>query len=106
MPDPRRRWRDRLRRKVVVEVESRAANAKVEEIVNEAGADPERDAAPFFCECSDPGCRARIRITPELWDAIHAIRSDFVVAPGHQSLDVERVVDSFPGYLVVRKHLT
>jgi hypothetical protein len=83
---------------------SRAANDKVEEIVSEAGADPEREPAPFFCECSDADCRRRVRITPQRWDEIHAGPRDFVVTPGHQSLDVERVVESFPGCIVVRKH--
>ncbi len=104
MRDPWRGWRNRLRRrKVAVEVQSRAANDKVEELVGEAGADAERERAPFFCECSDADCRRRIRITPQRWTEIHAHPRDFVVTPGHQSLDVERVVESFPGYLVVRK---
>lgn len=104
MRDGRGGWRDRLRRrKVAVEVEFRAANEKVEELVSDAGADPEREAAPFFCECSDPGCRRRIRITLAQWNEIHENPRDFVVMPGHESLDVERVVESFPGYLVVRK---
>ena len=105
MSEPRRGWADRLRRrKVAVEVDSRAVNEKVEELVTEADADPETQAAPFFCECSDSSCRQRIRITPRRWSEIHQNRRDFIVTPGHQSLDVERVVESYPLYLVVRKH--
>ncbi len=105
MSEPWRGWADRLRRrKVAVEVDSRAVNEKVEELVTEANADLETRAAPFFCECSDATCRQRIRITPQRWSEIHQNRRDFILTPGHQSLDVERVVESFPRYLVVRKH--
>lgn len=99
------RWHPRMlrrRRKVVAEIQTRAVNEKVEELLDDAGAD-RQDPAGFFCECSDPVCPARIEITPARWEALHADRRIFVVVPGHQDREVERVVDSLPGYLVVRK---
>jgi hypothetical protein len=99
--DPRpgsRRWR-----KIRNELRSRGVNEKIESLVensDEVGVD---HAVGFFCECADDGCRDRISISVEQYGRIHDRRDDFIVRPGHQALEVERVVESEPGYLIVRK---
>lgn len=92
----------RRRRKIVAEVQARAINEKVDELLDESGADARADAR-FFCECSNPSCSTRIELTPERWEAVHEDRRAFVIAPAHVDHEVDRVVDSLPGYLVVRK---
>jgi hypothetical protein len=58
---------------------------------------------PFLCECSDPSCRTVLRIRwPEYAD-IHEHPYRYVVAPGHELLEVEQLVAERGGYSVVEK---
>jgi catechol 2,3-dioxygenase-like lactoylglutathione lyase family enzyme len=96
-----RAWR---RRKVRNEVLARGLNEKLESLVEQAEPEPVgHHAVDFFCECSAAACTDRIRLTVACYDAIHEQRQDYIVRPGHQDREVERVVESEPGYLVVRK---
>ncbi len=97
----RRAWR---RRKVRNEVLAKGLNRKLESLLEQGEDEPVDDrAADFFCECSTATCSDRIRLTIGRYDAIHAQPQDYIVRPGHQDREVERVVESEPGYLVVRK---
>jgi hypothetical protein len=61
------------------------------------------DEADFICECADPSCAHRI--TAEL-DDYEAVRGDavrFLVAPGHDQPQIERIVDRTSDYSVVEK---
>lgn len=80
---------------------SRTANERLGEIVEErAGGRP----IPFLCECADMTCHGRIEMTVRDFDAIHAIRTHYVILPGHAMADGEAVLDSSPdGYLIVQK---
>lgn len=96
-----RAWR---RRKVRNEAFTRGLNEKLESLVEQAAPDPiSRRPVDFFCECAMAACTERIRLTMGQYDAIHARRDDFIVRPGHEDRSVERVVESEPGFLVVRK---
>jgi hypothetical protein len=58
----------------------------------------------FYCECSDIGCKARVRLTLQEYEEIHKLRDHFVVAPEHEQLEIERVVmRNDPEYNVVEK---
>ena len=59
----------------------------------------------LICECSDPLCLERVG--PLEVAAYEAVRSDprrFIVAVGHQALDVEQVVEEHQAYAVVEKN--
>lgn len=78
---------------------------------------------PMMCECSDRDCRAVVMIRLEDYHATRrdgdavltarghaaayeAVRSDsrqFIVAPGHDLPEIEKVVAQERGYQVVRK---
>lgn len=58
----------------------------------------------LICECGDASCVARISLTRAEYEQIRADSHLFAVAPGHVAPDVEEVVESRPGYDVVRKH--
>lgn len=75
---------------------------RTEEIRDED--DLEADApVGFFCECSDLGCTARVPLAPSVFRRIHEDPEQFVLVPGHELLDIERVIDRADGYVVVRK---
>jgi hypothetical protein len=66
--------------------------------------DDDRDAPiAFLCECSNLDCRERIHLEPSQFDRIHQDPEQFILVPGHEMPDDERVVDQFGDHLVVRK---
>jgi hypothetical protein len=59
--------------------------------------------AQFVCECADTTCTERV---PASLDAYEEVRSDgthFLLAPGHEDADVERVIERKRSYQVVEK---
>ena len=58
----------------------------------------------FLCECDrGGGCDARVRMKLTDYEHVRRQNDRFAVAPGHENLDIERVVDEGDGYLVVDK---
>src|SRR3712207_5152857 len=62
------------------------------------------EALRFFCECGLLRCRKQVQITAPEYEAVRADARRFVVAPGHERLEVEDVVERRDGYVVVQKH--
>src|ERR1700751_4399213 len=65
----------------------------------QAGSDPE-----WVCECGDETCFEKVRLSLDDYLEIRARNDWFFVRPGHVKPDVERVVKSDDGYLVVEKY--
>jgi hypothetical protein len=59
--------------------------------------------AGYLCECGDVNCTKKIELWRFEYEAVRARPNSFFVAPGHQKLEVERVVDELGLYLVVEK---
>ena len=57
----------------------------------------------ILCECADPKCADRIRITPEAYAAVRQDGRQFIARPGHERLDIEEIVESNDEYEVIRK---
>jgi hypothetical protein len=57
----------------------------------------------ILCECADPDCTVRIRISPEAYAAIRTDGRRFIVCEGHERLDIEEVVERNDEYEVIRK---
>ena len=57
----------------------------------------------WVCECADEGCVERMDLTVEEYEAIRQHPNRFPVLPGHEQLEVERVVERHRSYLVVEK---
>ena len=55
------------------------------------------------CECSTSGCTDHVHVKREVYDRVRSVSTDFFVVPGHEDLELERVVEEHPSYLVVRK---
>ena len=94
MPDPR------AERVTLLEAAFRVANERMAHW-------PERHAdgatANYFCECADRGCREKIALDRDAYEAVRRVPNRFVVYPGHIVADLEEKVDSGPGYEVVEK---
>jgi hypothetical protein len=64
------------------------------------------DVLPDFeiiCECGNATCAERISVTFEEYEQLRAQGTQFAVRRGHESLDIETIVEDRGGYLVVRK---
>jgi hypothetical protein len=80
----------------------RAANREIEQAVQEAGGGTHQ-LIEVLCECGRQGCRGVISVTVADYDGVHAQDDRFVVLRGHESTEVERVVEERAGYIVVDK---
>lgn len=58
----------------------------------------------FYCECADENCRERIRVRLDTYKDIHAARNRFLIIPGHDARNIERIVEKRPEYSVVEKY--
>lgn len=57
----------------------------------------------FHCECSDENCTERITIKPSRVSAVHENNRYFIVRPGHQTTNIERVIKRLKDYYIVEK---
>jgi hypothetical protein len=79
----------------------RALNESLQASVH--GGRPENHLAGFVCECGDPDCDDTVRLDVPTYESVRRDARCFVILPGHESADVEDVVDGGAGYAVVRK---
>jgi hypothetical protein len=57
----------------------------------------------FRCECARLGCNQLVELTVREYEQIRSHPRRFVVVPGHELPDVETVVATRPGYVIVEK---
>jgi hypothetical protein len=57
----------------------------------------------FRCECARVGCNRLVELTVRQYEQIRSRPKRFVVVPGHELPDVETVVATRPGYVIVEK---
>jgi hypothetical protein len=71
----------------------------------ERGQWPGEEDAPvgFRCECARLGCNELIELTIREYERVRANPRRFLLAPGHELPDGEKVVDAGLGYVVVEK---
>ena len=48
--------------------------------------------AEFVCECADPACAERVPATLDQYEEVRSDGTHFLLAPGHELTEVERVV--------------
>jgi hypothetical protein len=56
-----------------------------------------------LCECGEVECMEQIELAFDEYRDLRAEPTHFAVKPGHEILDVERIVERRPGYHVVAK---
>ena len=59
--------------------------------------------APFVCECGRLGCNEILELTPADYQAVRNDPRRFVMAIGHDSPDIERVVRRRERWAIVEK---
>ena len=80
----------------------RSVNREIEQASQDAGEGP-ADHIEVLCECGREGCSDVLALTVAEYDQAHEQRDRFVVVPGHEDEEIERVVVRAGGYLVVDK---
>ena len=58
----------------------------------------------LICECGEPSCQAPISLTRAEYEAVRSDAAHFVILPGHEHSEFERVVERQPPrFAVVEK---
>jgi hypothetical protein len=76
----------------------RAVNDRIAEL---AGQWTKTGVGLFVCECSDQACAEALEITAPEYERIRADESHFVVLPGHEQPESERVVERSGRFVLV-----
>ncbi len=58
---------------------------------------------PFLCECSRVTCMESVRLSLTTYREAKAERQAFVLLPGHDDPNVERIIGRRDGYVLVEK---
>lgn len=85
------------------EARLRDVNEEIEQISVQELEAGKHSEIEVLCECGRDGCLGRIKLSIEEYEAAHSESDHFVVLPGHESAEVERVVERTDAYLVVDK---
>ncbi|HKU57928.1 MAG TPA: hypothetical protein VJP41_13035 [Gaiellaceae bacterium] len=75
----------------------------VNERIAETAESFDGSGAEFVCECSDPNCTHRVTASLAEYEQVRDESTTFLVAPGHEQKDIERVVSDRGRYRVVEK---
>jgi hypothetical protein len=80
----------------------RDANERLQKLAGEAGV---RDGTlvPFLCECADGDCLGRVEASMEEYERAHLDRDQYVIVPGHPTIEGEKVVERVDRFETVRK---
>lgn len=75
----------------------------VNERIAESAERFDADSTEFVCECSDPNCTDRVPASLVEYEEVRAEPSTFLVTPGHEQADIERVVSDRGRFRIVDK---
>ncbi len=79
----------------------REVNERIEEATSRIGV---LSTAEFLCECADAGCVERIELSMGEYEKLRSHPAHFAVRPGHEYLNVDRVIEQRDDYVIVEKH--
>jgi hypothetical protein len=57
----------------------------------------------YFCECADPDCRQKVQLRGSDYEQVRSNSCHFFVVPGHEIPDVETVIATREGWVVIEK---
>src|SRR5256714_12081918 len=98
--------KERLERTARNESLFREVNDRIEELsenVEAQGIAPEGGLVEFHCECGRDGCTERVRMTVAEYEHVRTDNDRFLVVPGHETPEMESVVESSDRFVVVDK---
>ena len=83
----------------------RAVNERIEELDERLAPQIDEGNGNFsaVCECSTLACTETVRVPRDAYERTREQPERFILVPGHEMPDVESVVDSGNGYIVVEK---
>ena len=61
------------------------------------------DLTLFVCECGDPCCSEGIELDTIEYAAVRSMPNVFMIVPGHERLEVDRVIDDSDRVMLVEK---
>ena len=82
------------------EVLFRQVNERIEEIQSGEGVERRFD---FLCECGDATCLEMVSLTLAEYEGVRSEPTQFVVLPGHEVPEIERLMHTGDRFSVVRK---
>ena len=82
----------------------REVNERIEELSSRFGSsDHDLSLTGYVCECSREDCTEHLQVDYLQYEAVRADPPRFVLASGHEDLEVDRVVERHAGFVVVEK---
>jgi hypothetical protein len=57
----------------------------------------------FVCECSNEDCTATITMNHDEYESVRTRSTFFVVASGHEMLEIEKIIDRRDSWTIVQK---
>ena len=75
----------------------------VNERIAESAQRFDADESEFVCECSDPHCTHRVSASLAEYEEVRGDPTTFLVVPGHEHGDIERVVSDRGRFRIVEK---
>jgi hypothetical protein len=94
---------DREERLAKNEALFRGVNERVRELKTELADEGSDTLIDFICECGRSDCVEQVQLTTSEYERVRAEPEHFVVKPGHEFLDVERVRSEGDRFVVVEK---
>jgi hypothetical protein len=88
------RWKQRITQ---AEINGRRVNEAIER------GDESDTSAVFVCECGHIGCSSTLELELADYEEVRTNFDRFLVIPGHEIVEVDRVVERHPEHLVVVK---
>jgi hypothetical protein len=82
---------------VIAEIKARRVNEAIERGMRGT------DSAVFLCECGNLGCSRTMDIPLREYETVRQSFDRFFVAPGHEIVAVDRVIQEHEEYVVVAK---
>ncbi len=86
------------------EVVFRALNENIDEAASQFGG--QDHLYEFICECSTRECFELLSLTLQEYEHVRADGARFVLAAGHEDIEVELVVEVHEGFIIVEKYGT
>jgi hypothetical protein len=75
-------------------------NRQIEKLEESLG---RRETFELLCECSKKHCLDTLEVKPAVYQRVRSHPLLFFVVPGHEDVEVERVVEQTRAFLVVEK---
>jgi len=75
----------------------------VNERIAESAERFDASSTQFVCECADASCAHRLEATLSEYEQVRSDGATFMLAPGHEHEDIERVVERRSRFNVVEK---